>query len=348
MQRLRLALIGCGVTTQTHHAPALARLAERFEVVAVVDQDPDAVQRTIAALKTQSPPTTQDLAEVLENPSVDAALVVLPHHLHLSVVDDLLNQGKHVLVEKPFTHNAEEALRLCMLADKYGLHLAVGHCQRFSPAAAGIKALLDRQDIGTVFAAQATALQYLPDYAGADRTHWLYDPEKAGGGVVMSVCVHKLDLLRYLLGEVASVSATCDTSPDASANPRAFEWTAAITLRFDNGAIASVFGCYKARADRWQPEELLILGERGTVRASGWRNYDLHTPGRTFVRHTPEHPGEWIAQLEAFHEGILGSTPNPAAGTDALHTMTLIDAIYKSAEHGGAPVQPVRHPTVSS
>lgn len=343
--KLRIALVGCGNIVANGHAPALDQVADRIEVVAVCDAFRGNAERLAARFGLPESAIFENVEDVAASPGIDAALVSTPHFKHHDNVMTLLSGGKHVLVEKPMALNAQEAAEMTALAEEKGLQLVVGHCQRHSPAGLAIRDILADGYLGNVFGVQATALQYLPMYVPVESNHWLYSAERAGGGIVISVAVHKLDLLRFLLGEVDTASSLFEIDPDRSSAQRPFEWTASVNLKFASGAVASLFACYKAYSDVWAPETLQILGDQGTIRATGWDDFEIASTvlpkwARGFVRHTPKADSDWVAQWKAFYDTVVDGKPNRANAREGVKTMALIDAIYASGAQDGQPVKP--------
>jgi predicted dehydrogenase len=341
MSKVKLAIIGCGKVSHMHLG-GLRELPEQFELVAVCDASAEALANYLPGHDLKR---VQSIEVIADDESIDATIVILPHDAHHAAVKTLLEADKHVLVEKPFAFNAQQAVELVRLAKQRDRTLVVGHTQRHSPVGKTMKSILDRGDLGDVFGVNAKVLQYLPHYMAPQSGHWLYSAEKAGGGIVISVCVHKLDLFRFLFGEVQTVSAQFEIDKQRSSADRPYEWTAAINLKFRSGAIGNLFTCYKAYSDIWEPETLLVLGENGTARASGWEEFEVISRSvperaRRFNTYRPQAENEWTAQLRAYHATITRGEPNPADGADAVHTMALIDAIYKSGTTGGAAVSP--------
>jgi predicted dehydrogenase len=177
---------------------------------------------------------------------------------------------------------------------------------------------------------------------------WLYYAAKAGGGIVISVCVHKLDLFRFLFREVSRFSAMFEIDESRSSAQRPCEWSAAVTLQFESGAIGNVFTFYHGYTDKWEPETLELYATDGAVRASGWDGFEVISKrlpewAQRFIAYEPDALSAWAQQLAAFHDSIVHDAPNSADGRDPVATMALLDAIYESGGRQGEPVEPVRY-----
>ena len=187
MSRLRLAVIGAGHLGRIH--TRLASEREDVELVAVVD--PIAAARGELARQFQ----IRGVADVKSiQDSIDAAIIATPTQYHYAVARDLLELGKHCLVEKPITTTVAEADALIIAARRRGAVLQVGHVERFNPAVAAVKAELGR--IRYIEAVRAST----------------YSCRSTDVGVILDLMIHDLDLLLSLTGaEVSQVSATALT-----------------------------------------------------------------------------------------------------------------------------------------
>jgi predicted dehydrogenase len=335
---LRLGIIGCGSIANAH-ANALAQLTDKITVTTVCDPLLKNAEKMAAVFGLRADAVHTVFDEAAVRADTDAYLLTTPHDLHYPQARQLLENGKHILVEKPFTHNAQQAEELVELAERKGCKLAVGHCQRHSPMTLAIKRELEEGNLGNIFGVFTTSLQYLPMYVPAESNHWLYSAKVAGGGIIISVAVHRLDMMRFLLGEVESVSASFEVDEGRSSAQRPFEWTAGVNFRFAQGAVGAQFCCYKAMTNAWVPETLAFYGSEGTIRAAE-DSYEIYRPSvdKEFRSVTPVGTDKWVAQLEAFHAEITAGVPNRASGRDAIGTMRLIDAIYQSGSKGGERV----------
>ena len=194
----------------------------------------------------------------------DAVIISNPTALHLDVAIPAAHFGCHLLIEKPISHSLARLDELKQAIDQNHNHVLVGFQFRFHPGLLQLKKLLDEGAIGEPVSARAHWGEYLPSWHPWEdyRQGYAARPE-LGGGVVLTLS-HPLDYLRWLLGEVESVSAF--TSHLGLNMP--VEDTAEITLRFANGALGSVHLNFIQRPpSHW----LEIIGIRGTLR---WDNAD--------------------------------------------------------------------------
>src|SRR5919204_465773 len=145
---------------------------------------------------------------------------------------DALDAGAHVLVEKPIATTLEEADRMVEAARRAGKLLMVGHNERYDPQYREMKRLVDAGMLGTIFCARADHNQ---NFRRAGE-HWLKSNRQAGGGVLIGSGIHRIDLLRWLVGEITQVFNVQVAQPDRLEG----EACALTTVVFANGAIGEL------------------------------------------------------------------------------------------------------------
>ena len=210
MKRIRAAVVGVGYLGK-FHAEKYASLPD-VELVGVADSDADRAAEVAAAVGAHAFSDYRELAG-----RVDLVSIVVPTRMHYETASFFLNNGIHVLLEKPITTTVKEAVDLISIADKKGLVLQVGHLERFNPALEAV-----RKDI--VHPGFIDAIRVAP-----------YKPRGTDVSVVLDLMVHDLDIISTLINsKIASISASgaavFSSEPDI-ANAR---------IEFVNGATANV------------------------------------------------------------------------------------------------------------
>ncbi len=181
---LRVAVVGAGMMG-TNHLRVLRDFDERYvQLVGVADTFAPSLARAVEGFGV---PGYLDYREMIAETQPDLVSVVVPTQFHFDVAVHALDQGIHVLVEKPIAHSEEEAGRLIRLARARNALLAVGYLQRFNPAVIALKQQLEHGDLGHIYAVHARHLGPLPSRV-------------SDLGVVLDVATHDLDLMRYLAG----------------------------------------------------------------------------------------------------------------------------------------------------
>lgn len=136
-------------------------------------------------------PGYEDFRTLLDEQHPDLVAVVVPTHLHYEVAANALDAGIHVLLEKPIAASVDDALALIDLAAVRGVHLAIGHVERFNPAVTALKRRLDAGELGRIFSLHARRLGPFP-------------PRIRDVGVTLDLATHDLDVMRYLTGSEAT------------------------------------------------------------------------------------------------------------------------------------------------
>ena len=218
-------MIGAGYMGRKH-LQYLAASAD-CRLAALVDPDP-AAQR---AAREHGARYCRDIGELLSGEPIDGAIVAAPTGLHEEVGRRCIDAGVPALIEKPICATVESAERLNRAAEQAGVPLLVGHHRRYNPAAAAAKRLLDAGALGRLVGISAIWCVCKPDsYYEAE---WRRQP---GGGPVLTNLIHEIDLLRYLAGDIIEVAGFTANAVRGFAT----EDSAALTLRFAGGALASV------------------------------------------------------------------------------------------------------------
>ena len=223
--RLPIAVIGAGGIGRAHIECAMQNDAVTIAAVA----DPSVAACEFAS--SRGLPWFADHRAMLDAVRPAAAIVATPNAQHVDIGIDCIARGVAVLVEKPIADTVAEARRLCDAAAQHKVPLLVGHQRRHSSILQAARHLLDNGLIGRPVSVTALCTWLKPD-AYFD-TAWRREP---GGGPVLINLIHDIDLLRFLLGDIESVQAVTSNA----VRGHAVEDTAALTLRFANGALGAI------------------------------------------------------------------------------------------------------------
>jgi predicted dehydrogenase len=223
--RLPVAVIGAGAIGRMH----LERMALHPDVQAVAIADAGPAAKAVA--DAVGVPFFNDHRELLAKVKPRAVIVATPNDSHAAVGIDCLRAGAVTLMEKPVASTLAEGEALCKAARETGVPLLVGHQRRHNPILQRARELIEGGAIGRPVAASVMATWLKPD--AYFELAWR---RERGGGPVLINLIHDIDMLRFLLGEVESVQAMASNAVRGFA----VEDTAAATLRFGNGALASM------------------------------------------------------------------------------------------------------------
>jgi len=330
MERIRVGLIGCGGISRSHSRGYL-QLPDLFEVIACCDERKELAEERAKQLDAKVVVT--DYREIIARDDIDAVDICLPHHLHAEVAISAAEAGKHVLVEKPIANTLDEADAMVDAARKSGVVLMVAHNERYMPVYQKAKELVEQGVLGRIFLARADHNQFVQ----IGERHWLWRKATAGGGVLIGSGIHRVDILRWLVGEIVRVWHQQVIVPERFSDE--VEAASVTIFEFANGAIGELtcnWSAYAASSAPWF-EFLWLYGTEGS----------LHNVGGLFV--ASEKVTEWqgkfvqipipeedsfVNEIRHFGECILeGKTPL-TSGEEGRKSLAVVIAAYKAAETG--------------
>ena len=348
-QQLRVGVIGAGVGAA--HLQAYAQVP-RAEIVALAGLDDERVR--LVANTFQVPVTFRDYQDLLEHPQIDAVSVCLPNALHAPVTLAALERGKHVLVEKPLARNAEEGRAMLAAAAGHGKVLMVAFNHRYRGDVQWLKQYIERGALGEIYYAKA----YWMRRAGIPQLgSWFVSKEQAGGGPLIVLGVHVLDMALYLLGEPRPLTVSGSTY--AKFGPRGLKGWAAYQftgthrpyevedlgtalIRLETGATLLLEASWATHGSAGDDFGIVLFGTEGgaeiTVRNYGHENTlrlftDVHDLPFDSAPPLPEGRGH-LAVIERFVAAALDGDPPVPSGQEGLRRTEVIDAIYRSAATG--------------
>jgi predicted dehydrogenase len=267
--------------------------------------------------------------DLLADPDLDAVYLPLPAALHGQWTIAALNAGKHVLVEKPFTANGDEAQAVADAAGGTGLVVMEAFHTLTHPVVGQLRGIVQDGELGAL--QRATATFCVPIPPGGD-IRW---NEALGGGALMDVGCYPVRMLQALFGYDATVTSATATTRDG------VDASMVATLAFPDLPSATV------TASMWSRHvfgaRVEIVGDGGTMRAQ-WP-YHPQVGGRIRLRSAAgtrtvdvDRGSTYRYQLEAFRDAVLLGKPPASSLTDSVAMMTVIDEIYRKA--GLRPRQP--------
>jgi len=339
-RKLRVGMIGCGGIARAVHLPGWQSCA-RGEVVACYDVDPARAEKLAADFKI--PKVCRTLKELLAS-DIDAVDVCTPNVDHKPSTLAGLAAGKHVYCEKPMAMNSREAAAMIAAAKKARRKLMIGLHNRYRGEVLCLKALADAGRFGNIYYARSLSIRR----RGVPSWGVFGQKKLQGGGPLIDIGVHAIDMAWYLMGKPKPVSVsgrfyeTIGKTPGHQGMFGGWDWKtydvedfAVALVRFEGGqtmTVESAF-CVNLSEDQFSAE---IVGDRGGATVSPLKvmlqeqGY-LITGEPQFVkdRVQPHAAGLW-----AFADAVLDNTPVPIPGEEAIVTQKIIDGLYKSSQLG--------------
>jgi predicted dehydrogenase len=337
-QVIRAGIIGAGWPGGKHAEGY--RDAGGFKVVAVADLIPARRERMMTEFKVAR--QYADPMELIKDREIDVISVCLPNHLHAPMALAALRAGKHVICEKPPTMNAGEARKIEKAATKAKKIVMYAVQRRFGGAEQAARQAIAKGLAGEVYHARAGFMRTRGIPIG---TGWFTDKSKSGGGALIDIGVHMLDLAWYLLGQPKPISAYGTTyqkfrSIVAADRTYDVEDAAFALVRFEGGKSLELATSWALNQPPQQQGNLVrIFGDKAAVDvytqdgATIYRDFNERGDSKASTLKPPRvvsHP----ALMRHFKECMNGKAEPIIGAREGVMLMQMLDGIYKSAATG--------------
>jgi predicted dehydrogenase len=286
---------------------------------------------------------------MLQEEKLDIVSIATPNKFHAPLTVAALEAGNHVLCEKPMAMSADEARAMLAAARKAGKRLMVNFSYRFTEQSQALKDRVDAGELGDVYFARTVwhRRRGLPKFGG-----WFGQKGLSGGGPLIDLGVHRLDLALWLMGypkPVWVMGSTYNPIATALAEEQGVDYDvedlAVGLIKFDNGATLEVEASWAANIKEKELMETRLFGTKGgLVQRNLNETYEFEA--ELYVERNGAHYDMALhaprrRRLNAMNhlvESIVNKTPHIATGEEGLLVMEILDAIYQSAEEK-RPVQ---------
>lgn len=339
-KRLRIGIVGAGGIAQGAHIPGYKSVGDRVELAAISDIDVDRAKQVAEEHGFKS--YYQDYEEMLQKADLDAVSVCTPNKFHAPVTIAALEAGCHVLCEKPPAITAAEAKAMVDKAAETGKKLTFGLHQRFQSEVQACKRLIDGGELGHIYAVRVDALRR----RGIPGWGVFTNKELQGGGPVIDIGVHMLDVALYLMGYPKPVQILAKTYQEIGTRPGVgvmgeWDWDnfqvedlAMAMIKFDNGASLLLESSFAQ-----DMEELERMGVRLSGRNGGATVFPLKVFKEMYGGLYDITPA-WLprverahtAQVQHFVEACFGEHDVMVKGDEAVRLQQILENIYISAD----------------
>ena len=251
---IRWGIIGCGDVVRKRIARAIIE-DPSSELVAACRRDELELVKFCQKFQVAGAYRSHD--ELLRDSSVDAVYIATPVSGHRDQTIDAAAAGKHVLVEKPMAMNVRQCDEMIHACREHGVVLGVAYYRRFYPLVQRLRELMAGGTIGSLLSVSATTSCPLFENQTFDG-YWRVDPAVSGGGPLMDVGSHRIDLFLDLLGDIDDARAHV-SNPTADYGT---EQIATVSLQFRSGQLGTLQCCFGTSTDR---DEFSLLGSAGAL-----------------------------------------------------------------------------------
>jgi myo-inositol 2-dehydrogenase / D-chiro-inositol 1-dehydrogenase len=323
LKNTKLGIVGLGYIGQLHLRHALK--LPNAEVLAVADTSPKALERA-KALGVKD--TFKDYNEMLKNPEIDAVLIALPTHLHLKCTQQAAEAKKDIFLEKPIAVTVQDAKEIISAADCNSVKLMLGYPLRFNRHFMQVKEDLENGLIGDVENVHATYVCSGPFMHRADGhapvpvPDWWFNTQLTGGGVLVDLGCHIINLLRWFFGEIVDIKGQFGYRYSMD-----FEDSAMCLARFQSGALAAI------NVGWYSQEYLLRVDLLGSVRAVSAEHMPpkmVSTAYQMLTKGISSFNQPHFDELQYFVDCLQKDEAPSPTGLDGLRDLEAISKAYKN------------------
>lgn len=346
MTKLRVGVIGSGNIAR-NHLSAYQKNPD-VELIAVCDVNLERAKET--ADKYDAQRAYGDVSELLADDEIDAVSVCTWNNTHAEFSIKAIEAGKHVLVEKPLSRTYAEAQAVEAAVSASDRVLQVGFVRRHSPNCQVLKSFIDAGELGDLYYAKASCIRRMGNPGG-----WFADKEISGGGPLIDIGVHVIDLCWYLMGSPKAVTVSANaynklgnrsnittlphyTAPNYDPDKNTVEDMVNAVVRFDNGASLVLETSYSLHALK-NSLNVSVFGDKGGAELEP---LEIATEKHeTILNITPQLGSSTFQFKEAFQnevDNFVGACRGEVEGLSpawhGVEIMKIMDAVYESAAIG--------------
>lgn len=331
------------------------------EVVAIADRREDRRALLPSRWPTFKGKVYHEGIDMIRNEKLDILSVAVPNNQHAELTIAGLEAGANVLCEKPMAMNAREAQAMLDTAKRCGKKLGIDFSYRFNPQSRAMKDLVESGALGNIYYARTVWLRRagIPGLAssnfntgsGSPMGSWFFDKAQSGGGPLIDLGVHRLDLALWLMGypEPDWVMASTYAKFGPKWAKRAgceysVEDLACAMIKFKNGATLELDASWACNIKERELQTLRLLGEEG-----GMYQYNLnegYTYQVEYYKRMADRPFDCImhgaeptpSSFQLFADAVRDDKPFLVKPEEGVTVMKILDAVYESA-NSGAPVR---------
>lgn len=362
MDKLRVGIIGLGWPGQRHIEGYQKH--DGAQIVALSDVNTEAAERVKAEYHVDGAQIFGDYHDMLAGDTIDAVSICTPNFLHVPIAIDALDAGKHVLLEKPLSNTLAEGLRLAAkVSARPGQAFMIALNNRYRPDSIVLRRQIDAGELGPIYYAKTGWLRGASEF---NLRGWFTQKERSGGGPLIDLGVHMLDLALWFMGNPRPVSVTGSVYSEFHEEMSARTGTdvnvedlATAFVKLDNGGTIVLDVSWMSHIEESDLVYTQLFGKSGgakitrssTPGSGSSEQMSINTtsgsgPDRATLVSRPEFRNQLAAEpgfmlYESFRGEVADFVDSIAAGrqpgatiTHGLDILRILDAIYQSAETG--------------
>ena len=340
--KIKWGVIGCGGIAYRRTIPGMM-LSENSELVAVMDTNLEIAEKVQKEFGIKY--AFDKESDLLALEEIDAVYIATPVFCHKEQAILAAQAKKHILLEKPMGLTLSESAEIAELCQKNGVKLGVGLMMRFSAYHQKMKELIQEGVLGTIVSMRAQLTCWYPEIPD----NWRQDKARSGGGALMDMGIHCVDLLQYISGTKAE-TVTCFAQNQTFSYSA--EDSAGLLMKMDNGAIGYVDANFNI-PDNAANCRLEFYGTKGSILAEGTigqedkgnvtltisddeaeynAQQNRETNGSQAL--TVDTGNMYEKEISAFSSAVLNQTPPPISAQEGMEIQKIIESAYQASKEG--------------
>ncbi len=348
MGKVKIGVIGAGSISEMHFESY--KNNKKVEIYAVCDLNEQRAKEKAEKYSAQK--YYKNYQDLLADSEIDAVSICTWNNSHAEISIAALRAGKHVLVEKPLCKTVEEAYEIeKAVKESNGQVLQVGFVRRFGTNTQVLKSFIDSGDLGEIYYAKASCIRVLGNPGG-----WFADKERSGGGPLIDLGVHVIDLCWYLMGKPKVKSVSGNTynklgnrsniknksfykAADYDPNKNTVEDLANAMIRFENGASLMVDVSYTLHTKE-ESIAVSVFGDKGGAEIEPQLQM-VTEKNNTILNATPQIDSltfdfrqGFQNEIDHFVSCVKEETETISPVQDGVEIMKILVGIYESSEKG--------------
>ncbi|KAB1438457.1 Gfo/Idh/MocA family protein [Candidatus Galacturonibacter soehngenii] len=362
MSKIKVGIIGCGGIANQKHLPALSRQEDKVELVAFCDVDIERAKKAAEKYGVEGAKVYEDYNELLKDKTIDLVHVLTPNVSHSPITVAAFEAGKHVMCEKPMAHNTEAAQAMMDAWKKSGKKFTIGYQNRFRPEILTLHEACEAGELGEIYFAKAHAIR-----RRAVPTWGVFpDKSKQGGGPLIDIGTHALDITLWMMDNYEPVSVTGSVFEKlghleeatkgnmfGAWDPKTYEVedSAFGYIKMSNGATIFLESSWAINMKESREACTTLCGTKAGAEVTGGMSQEGHelifnktsygklteetlSPGGTIAFFEGKSDKEEDVECTQWLEAIINDTQPVVKPEQAFIVTKILDAIYKSAQSG--------------
>lgn len=324
MKRVGLGLIGLGFMGGIHLRHSL-KLANAH-LVAVSDESKKALRKAKSAGVKR---TFTDYRQLLKDKEIDSVIIALPTHLHLQCTKEAAEAGKHIFLEKPVARNITEAKEIISVTRSNSVKLMIGYPLRFNPVFWRLKETIRSGILGDIEIAYGVNVGRGPFMHRQERDaprpvpEWWFNKELSGGGALIDLGCHMINLLQWYFGEITKIRSHLGYRFNLDVEDHAIS-----LAQFKSGASAVInVGWFSQK----YLSKVELLGTVNNITAEVVTSNLVVSAIQTMITKSSRHRRPFLNALRYFVNCIADDSPPSPSGMEGLKDLEAIESAYKNS-----------------